>query len=637
VTLIFGPSVFVHGTGVPAGNPEHDPMDVIIRSNVSPSRVATRGFAARSMVVAGAWILILAATCVVGYFVVGPSGLGWSAHLDLSIARFISHHRPSAVAGAAEVLPTLGLGILAAVVLGTFVWSRRNRLLEAVPAVIAVALSGVGAFGLSTAVKEIFTRPRPPRSLAVFADNGFSFPSSHSTVGVAMLVTLVLVASRTFEGRSLRIAQSVAVAVAIAMPVSRVFLGVHWASDVVIGMAAGASWGLLSYRLCRRPLPAERPQRSRRVQFAVLGSSLAALLLVAPVFWSFENAMSFPGNADVGTRTTDWLRREGAGGIVNWFENARFARRPSGSVDLAESNHPFAGRTSGSAWPGGPAPVAVPGSSASGSSHVARLFDGRWVAVRDPRSPRPLLYTADWRPDPAMPGVSVAGVWMDAAKVRPRLVAGTREPGGTGWPWKSQVPAAQHARVVAALNGGFRLREANGGFMTDGKVAVPLRVGAASFVIHRDGSADIERWTRAAGRDGSVVAVRQNLNLIVDHGVPVGGLQVNAHGEWGSTRNQLQYTWRSALGVDARGNLVYVAGGGLNLQTLATALSQAGAVRGMQLDIHHSVVTFNLFEPAPGHSGKLIARKLLPEMSKPATRYLEPDQRDFIAILTRAS
>jgi hypothetical protein len=57
----------------------------------------------------------------------------------------------------------------------------------------------------------------------------------------------------------------------------------------------------------------------------------------------------------------------------------------------------------------------------------------------------------------------------------------------------------------------------------------------------------------------------------------------------------------------------------------------------MQLDIHHSVVTFNLFEPAPGHSGKLIARKLLPEMSKPATRYLEPDQRDFIAILTRAS
>lgn len=631
----------VHGAGVPTGKPEPDPLDVIIRSNVSPSGVAPRGYAARSVVVAGAWVLSLAVTCCVGYFVVGPSGLGWSAHIDLSIARFVSHHRPSAVASVAKVLPTLGLGSFAVAVLATFAWSHRNRLRAAVPSILAVALSVVGAYALSTALKEIFTRPRPARSLAAFADTGFSFPSSHSTVGVAMLVALVPVASQTFEGRSLRLARSVAVAVAIAMPASRVFLGVHWASDAVIGAALGATWGLLSYRLCRRPLPARRRQRPRWVQMTVLGSSLAALLLVAPVVWSFANAMSFPGNADLGTRTTDWLRREGAGGVVNWFENARFARRPSGSIDLAESNHPFAGTSSGASGPGGPAPVAVPGSPAAsstrGSSRVARLFDGRWVAVRDPRSPRPLLYTADWRPDPGMPGVTVAGVWMDAAQVRPQLVAGTREPGGPGWPWKAQVPHALRARLVAAFNGGFRLREANGGFMADGKVAVPLRVGAASFVIHRDGTADVERWTPAAGRDSSIVAVRQNLRLIVDHGAPVGGLQVNAHGQWGSTHNQLQYTWRSALGVDARGDLVYVAGGGLNLQTLAAALSQAGAVRGMQLDIHHSVVTCNLFEAEPGHAGKVIARKLLPEMSKPATRYLQPDQRDFIAILTRGA
>ncbi len=99
--------------------------------------------------------------------------------------------------------------------------------------------------------------------------------------------------------------------------------------------------------------------------------------------------------------------------------------------------------------------------------------------------------------------------------------------------------------------------------------------------------------------------------------------------------NQLQYTWRSGLGVDAHGNLVYVAGGGLNLQTLATALSQAGAVRGMELDIHHPVVTCNLYEPVPGHANSVVARKLLPDMSKPATRYLQRDQRDFIAILAR--
>jgi hypothetical protein len=42
------------------------------------------------------------------------------------------------------------------------------------------------------------------------------------------------------------------------------------------------------------------------------------------------------------------------------------------------------------------------------------------------------------------------------------------------------------------------------------------------------------------------------------------------------------YTWRSGLGVDAAGNLVYVGGSGLNLVTLANALVQAGAVRGLR-------------------------------------------------------
>ena len=218
---------------------------------------------------------------------------------------------------------------------------------------------------------------------------------------------------------------------------------------------------------------------------------------------------------------------------------------------------------------------------------------------------------------------------MDKSQLRPQLVAGTREPGGTGWPWNAQIPPSLRTRVVAVFNGGFRLREANGGFMVNGRVGVPLRNGAASLVIHRNGSVDVGSWNRGVKQDGTVVAVRQNLQLIVDHGKPVAGLRVNAGGAWGSAKNQLQYTWRSALGVDAHGNLVYVAGGGLNLQTLATAVSEAGAIRGMELEIHHPVVTCNLYEPAPGHTNKVVARKLLPDMSKPATRYLQRGSARF--------
>ncbi|WP_328291701.1 hypothetical protein OG218_02910 [Kineococcus sp. NBC_00420] len=56
-------------------------------------------------------------------------------------------------------------------------------------------------------------------------------------------------------------------------------------------------------------------------------------------------------------------------------------------------------------------------------------------------------------------------------------------------------------------------------------------------------------------------------------------------------RNQGQYTWRSALGVDRHGNLLRVAGDELDLVHLAGALVQAGAVRAMELDMHTGMVS----------------------------------------------
>lgn len=103
----------------------------------------------------------------------------------------------------------------------------------------------------------------------------------------------------------------------------------------------------------------------------------------------------------------------------------------------------------------------------------------------------------------------------------------------------------------------------------------------------------------------------------MDHGQRVPGLAKNANGRWGSRHSQFEYTWRSALGIDGSGRLVYVGGDQLRLATLADALTQAGAVRGLQLDIHRDMVTFKLFRPAT--DGR-VATKLLPTMKRPATR-----------------
>ena len=102
----------------------------------------------------------------------------------------------------------------------------------------------------------------------------------------------------------------------------------------------------------------------------------------------------------------------------------------------------------------------------------------------------------------------------------------------------------------------------------------------------------------------NVWAVRQNLALIVDHGRAVKGLTRNTHFRWGTRKSQLEYVWRSGVGVDAQGRLIYIAGNNFTLTTLAKAFVQAHAVRAMELDIHNDMVTANLFTPlANGTSG----------------------------------
>ena len=88
--------------------------------------------------------------------------------------------------------------------------------------------------------------------------------------------------------------------------------------------------------------------------------------------------------------------------------------------------------------------------------------------------------------------------------------------------------------------------------------------------------------------------MRQNLHLIVDGGAVVPGLRHNVGGLWGGLRSTLP-TWRSAVGVDAQGHVLYASGNQLTLDVLAEALHSAGAVRAMELDIHKKMVVFNLF------------------------------------------
>jgi hypothetical protein len=228
----------------------------------------------------------------------------------------------------------------------------------------------------------------------------------------------------------------------------------------------------------------------------------------------------------------------------------------------------------------------------------------------------------------------VAGiVAFDQKWTRTSLIAGTKEPGGPAWPEHGRVPDALRTTLLATFNSGFKLKDTDGGFYADGRLGKPLKDGMASLVIDRAGVATVGVWGSDVHPGPQVIAVRQNLELVVDEGRPVPGLAGNPAGQWGSAKNQFQFTWRSGIGTDAHGRLIYVAGDQLTLTALADAMAAAGVVRGMELDIHGGMVACNLFRPDLRGSGP---STLLPALPSPPDRYLAADQRDFFAVTVRA-
>ena len=113
-------------------------------------------------------------------------------------------------------------------------------------AAIFVAVSIVGGTLISTALKHIFDRPRPdvvPHAVEV---TSASFPSGHAMLAMTTFLTLGAVLAEVQPNRSSRVYLiSWAVLMALLVGTSRVYLGVHWPTDVLAGWCVGSAWALL--------------------------------------------------------------------------------------------------------------------------------------------------------------------------------------------------------------------------------------------------------------------------------------------------------------------------------------------------------------------------------------------------------
>jgi hypothetical protein len=358
--------------------------------------------------------------------------------------------------------------------------------------------------------------------------------------------------------------------------------------------------------------------------------ALAAALLIGTATLSYVRALTFPGDASWLARTVEWARDHGGSGLVNTVENWWYARNaPAGAAPEPASVPAAPATPAGTAAATGSHPPALP--LLPGMPQLPG--EAQWrPGARGAAGPA--LYTGWFRPDPAYPSRPVGVAWFDRSATAAHLFSGTRQPVAGGSAAAAQVPVDLRGSLVAVFNSGWKMADINGGYYAGGRAVVPLRPGAASLVVDAGGDVSVGEWGRDTTMGPQVVAVRQNLDLVVDAGRPVPGLGDNTAGRWGSAKNQFQFTWRSGVGTDAGGNLVYLAGDQLTLSGLADAMAAAGVQRGMELDIHTGNVAFTGFDPAQPDLAASGTR-LLPSMGQRLTRYLVPDQRDFVAVTVR--
>lgn len=162
------------------------------------------------------------------------------AAMDLAVARWAAGHATALSTAFLKTVTQLGSTIVVVVVgalvgLGTSLRTRRM----APAAFILMVLAGNSA--IVNLIKLAVGRARPAISVLT-GFTGQSFPSGHSAAAAAGWGAVALLVTRRWSRSGRSAAYGAATAIAATVACSRVFLGVHWLSDVIAGLAVGWGW-----------------------------------------------------------------------------------------------------------------------------------------------------------------------------------------------------------------------------------------------------------------------------------------------------------------------------------------------------------------------------------------------------------
>jgi hypothetical protein len=378
-----------------------------------------------------------------------------------------------------------------------------------------------------------------------------------------------------------------------------------------------------------RPAPRRRRARPRRLRRVI---ALAAVFCLIPGVVSYLFMLLQPSDTSLGIRSVEWLRDHGGRGLVNQIESTYYSlSAPStGGPALRALPHQGNAIPPDLTAPRARSPVAYQPARIASVIRPALPGEGVWRPTFIGLNARPPVLVTTFRPDPNYPQMVAGVAWIDSTETSTWLYPGRAEP-AVAMPSRGpmEVPSSRRRLLVATFNSAFKLSDSGGGFASGGHTYAAMRDGLATFVRYRDGRVDIRAWTGGPSVGSDMVYARQNLPLIVDGGRLNPNLSDGP--EWGATLGNAVRVWRSGVGIDGHGNLIYAAAPIQTVGSLAEVLRHAGAVRAMELDINTYWPSFITYR----HPGAAGAANLLPNMDRSPLRYLTPDDRDFFAVYLR--
>ena len=196
----------------------------------------------------GSFLLIAACTIGAGELLGlveradGPTGV------DSSITSWVVAHRAQAPTTLARVMSTIGGAavVLPCVALAALLLVRRRRMVLA-----GLLVAGwLGSVGLYSLTKLVVGRHRPPMDIWLTKAADSSFPSGHATGSVSAFLAFTVVAA-VLASRLRWPALALALLLGAGVGWSRVYLGVHWATDVWFGWVVALVWIATVARLAR--------------------------------------------------------------------------------------------------------------------------------------------------------------------------------------------------------------------------------------------------------------------------------------------------------------------------------------------------------------------------------------------------